>query len=328
MSTKTILVVDDDSFIRKVLSETLTAHGYEPLTASDGKEGLRKVREEKPALVISDIVMPRMDGWALCEEIRREPATRTLPFIFLTTESDVPTRIKGLEMGADDYVCKPFSKEELLARVGSLLRRTPRRVRQSTKRTTAVHNPVSILSGHSDHIAVPDLIQMMSMNGKSGTLSLWGCSVGRIYFRKGRIINADTRGQRGKKALFRLMAWPEARFQFEPGDPGPRVEAVLEEGAWSVLMQGFAQLDKLRDLRAELPDERLRLRAVRAKMKTKMKNAKLTTAQRIILRTAASGATLAEIVDAVPDPDLVAYQALLDLLQRGLVEPFDPGARS
>src|SRR5262249_55989615 len=110
MSRSRILVVDDSPLLRQVLADAFPPDRYEIDAASDGVEALRRIRDARPDLIVSDILMPRMDGWALCEEVRRDPATRSIPFIFLTAERQVPKRIKGLEMGADDYMVKPFAK--------------------------------------------------------------------------------------------------------------------------------------------------------------------------------------------------------------------------
>src|SRR5262245_59490305 len=88
------LVVDDSALLRKVISDAFVPAGYEVLTAADGAESLRRLEEGAPDLIIADILMPVMDGWALCDEVRRRPASREIPFIFLTTERDVPKRIK------------------------------------------------------------------------------------------------------------------------------------------------------------------------------------------------------------------------------------------
>ncbi len=324
MSKGTILVADDSALIRQVIADALGPLGYLVLHAADGAEALSVIGRGGPDLVIADVLMPVMDGWALCEAVRRGPVTATLPFIFLTTERDVPKRIMGLEMGADDYVCKPFSKEELAARVEAVLRRA-RAAGQAREPARAVPPPV--LAGHTSHAPLSDLVQMLSLNNRSGTLHVSGASVARIYFREGRILNAETQGLRGEKALFRIVAWPEARFEFEDGEPARDVEVAFTEGTSSVLMEGFAHLDELRDLIARLPERGRRLRAARAE-EDPPAGPPLTTAHRLILYTAGErGATLGEIVDRVPDKDLDAYTAVDDLLRRGMLEICDAGAQ-
>ena len=118
---KTILLVDDDPNILQVAGFAVTKAGYRVLTAKDGKQALELIRGEAPSLVVLDIVMPEMDGIEVCRELRRESA---VPVIFLTSMDDEIDRIVGLELGADDYLTKPFSPRELVARIRAVLRRT------------------------------------------------------------------------------------------------------------------------------------------------------------------------------------------------------------
>jgi CheY-like chemotaxis protein len=323
MSPKRILVVDDSALIRQVISDAFRPAGHLIDEAADGRAALEKVRESIPDLIIADILMPVMDGWALCHELRREPAFQDIPFIFLTTERDVPKRIKGLEMGADDYLCKPFSKEELVARAERLMHRAGR-LGEAVEESAHVAAPrAAALAGHTDQIPMPDLLQMLSMNGKSGTLNLSGESIARVYFREGHVINAETQGLKGEKALFRIMAWTSARFDFEPGEPAREIESALKGSTSSVLMEGFAHLDELHDLIASLPP-RGRLLRVPPALASSLEGMNLTTAQRIILQAAGPrGATLDRIVDTVPERDLEAYTAVHDLLRRGLLEAIE-----
>ena len=120
MSDATILVVDDDPQIRDVLGVALERAGYRTVMARDGAEGLQKAQASRPDLAVLDIGLPEMDGLALCREIR---ADSELPILFLTARSDEIDRILGLEMGGDDYVTKPFSPRELVARVRAILKR-------------------------------------------------------------------------------------------------------------------------------------------------------------------------------------------------------------
>ena len=116
-----ILVVEDEFAMRTVLADCLGRRGYRVLSASDGEEGLRRALEERPDLVLLDLMMPRLDGFTVCREIRRLDSTT--PILVLTARGRVEDRVLGLDLGADDYLVKPFSRDELLARVRALLRR-------------------------------------------------------------------------------------------------------------------------------------------------------------------------------------------------------------
>ncbi|MEN9216365.1 MAG: response regulator transcription factor [Gloeomargarita sp. HHBFW_bins_162] len=115
-----ILVVDDEASIRRILETRLSMIGYDVVTAADGEEALTVFKREHPHLVVLDVMMPKLDGYGVCQELRKES---DVPIIMLTALGDVADRITGLELGADDYVVKPFSPKELEARIRSVLRR-------------------------------------------------------------------------------------------------------------------------------------------------------------------------------------------------------------
>lgn len=117
---KTILIVDDDAHIRDVIDAALTNAGYVVVSAADGADGLAAVDIQQPDLVVLDVGMPQMDGLEVCREIRK---TSEVPVLFLTARDDEIDRIVGFEVGGDDYVTKPFSPRELVARVKAILKR-------------------------------------------------------------------------------------------------------------------------------------------------------------------------------------------------------------
>jgi len=117
---ETILVVDDEASIRRILETRLSMIGYTVVTACDGQEALEAFRNSPPDLVVLDVMMPKLDGYGVCQELRKES---DVPIVMLTALGDVADRITGLELGADDYVVKPFSPKELEARIRCVLRR-------------------------------------------------------------------------------------------------------------------------------------------------------------------------------------------------------------
>jgi DNA-binding response OmpR family regulator len=116
-----ILVVEDERPMRTALKDCLESEGYRVLTSSDGAEGLDTALREQPDLILLDIMMPKLDGFAVCAELRR--LARSTPVLMLTAKGQVEDRVRGLDAGADDYMAKPFSTDELLARVRAMLRR-------------------------------------------------------------------------------------------------------------------------------------------------------------------------------------------------------------
>lgn len=123
MPREKILVIDDEMHIIELLKYNLEANGYKVFYAVDGKEGLNKSVEIKPDLILLDIMLPGMDGFDVCKEIKRNKEIEAVPIIMLTAKGEEFDKILGLELGADDYITKPFSIRELIARVKAVLRR-------------------------------------------------------------------------------------------------------------------------------------------------------------------------------------------------------------
>ena len=116
-----IIVIEDDRAILRGLKDNLEFESYEVLTATDGEQGYRLIREHHPDLIVLDLMIPKMDGYELCRKVRSEGIT--VPILMLTARSEEMDRVHGLDIGADDYVTKPFSVPELLARIRAILRR-------------------------------------------------------------------------------------------------------------------------------------------------------------------------------------------------------------
>jgi len=127
MTNERVLIIEDELAMRTAVADVLEAEGYRVLTAADGEAGLQRAINEKPELILLDLMMPRLDGYAVCVELRR--LADPVPILMLTAKGQVEDRVQGLDAGADDYLVKPFSTEELLARVRAMLRRTRRQTR-------------------------------------------------------------------------------------------------------------------------------------------------------------------------------------------------------
>ncbi|MBI3710729.1 MAG: response regulator, partial [Proteobacteria bacterium] len=119
-----ILIVEDETALVELVRYNLEAADYAVAVAADGEEALRAIAEGRPDLVILDWMLPLVSGLEVCRQLRRKPETRSLPVIMLTARGEETDRIRGLETGADDYITKPFSPNELVARVRALLRRS------------------------------------------------------------------------------------------------------------------------------------------------------------------------------------------------------------
>ncbi|WP_027634131.1 response regulator [Clostridium hydrogeniformans] len=124
MAEEKILVVDDEDHILELIKFNLEKEGYKVLTSGNGIDALNIIKEEVPKLILLDLMLPGMDGYDICKEIRRDTLTSHIPVIMITAKGEELDKILGLELGADDYITKPFSVRELIARIKAVLRRT------------------------------------------------------------------------------------------------------------------------------------------------------------------------------------------------------------
>jgi len=204
-----ILIVDDDRKWLRVVSLYLRARTYRVTTAPDGDEALRKVAEEPPDIVIADIAMLGLNGFELCGRLRRDPATKTIPFIFLTGRDQDQDRVKARKVGSDDYLTKPCPLERLTERVDQLLDRI-----HQARRT-----PLEAIgqSGRIEEVDLLDLLQTLELNQRTGALVLsHGERSATLYFQEGVIVEADIRSPKQEEPLFILLGWKTGRFLFLP----------------------------------------------------------------------------------------------------------------
>jgi DNA-binding response OmpR family regulator len=184
-----VLIVEDERPMRTALADALSASGYRVLTAENGTAGLEAALREKPDLLLLDVMMPGLDGFSVCAELRRMDAR--IPILFLTAKGLVRDRVSGLNAGADDYLVKPFSTEELLARVRAVLRRTRR---QSSAADRLVLGGVEIRFDE----------QTVTRDGKPIHLTAKEFAMLRLL--------AENRGQPVSRERFLDVAWGYAAF--------------------------------------------------------------------------------------------------------------------
>lgn len=123
MAHEKILIVEDEEEIRELVAYNLVKQGYRVIPVETGEEGLRRAQAEKPDLIVLDLMLPGVDGLEVCRALKRDPATETIPVVMLTAKGEESDIVAGLELGADDYLTKPFSPRVLLARIRAVLRR-------------------------------------------------------------------------------------------------------------------------------------------------------------------------------------------------------------
>jgi CheY-like chemotaxis protein len=233
-----VLVVDDDPGVCKIVSTMLKTMGCQAVTASDGLEGLDKALQLRPQLIISDLLMPRMDGSQLFDQLRQYPETREIPFVCLTSRGQEDEKLAAFEKGVEDYWVKPFVLSEISMRTRKLLMRQlhQHQPRPSFGAMTAVATvpqpPPAELAGRLTEVPPSHLLRMIEFMRKTGTLTLTKSEVsGNIFFQGGEIIDADFSGYTGEIALCNLMAWADGYFTFRSGvvNRPRRVQGTLDE---------------------------------------------------------------------------------------------------
>jgi DNA-binding response OmpR family regulator len=249
MGSPRILVVDDDAWILRMVTTVLEKRGYEIIVARDGEEGVEKAVQSNPDLVITDVMMPKLDGWNLVKQLRAKPQFAFVPVIFLTALGSDEDRIRGFRLGADDYLPKPFRFEELDLRVANALKRraqvestTKEQVRAPTaKGTPGIH-------GSLDQLGLSSLLTILEMERKSGLLVLSHTSgdVGRIFLREGHVVRARLDNKplpKNEQAIYHFLTWGVGKFEFTALDV--EMEDEVKLSTTSLLMEGARRLDEL-----------------------------------------------------------------------------------
>lgn len=149
-----VLIVDDNPDIREVLGTYAAKEGFEPITAKDGFEALDLFRKTSPAVILLDVMMPGMDGYRVCERIRSES---DVPIILITAKGEDYERIMGLDIGADDYIVKPFNANEVMARVRAVLRRMARVEQKEEKKILSISNLTINIESYSVYVGAEKL---------------------------------------------------------------------------------------------------------------------------------------------------------------------------
>ena len=227
-----ILIVDDEPMQRDLLEEYLKLSHYRVVHAKDGIQCLEMMEKHSPDLVLLDIQMPGMDGFATLTRIRKNQAIADTPVLFLSSLDRQHLKVKGLELGADDYITKPFHPPELLARVKASLRRTMR-----YRRTEG------LMAGDLANVALTDLLQSMELGAKTATIRLDGMKA-NIYLEEGALMHVSMGAFKGQSALERMFLMEKGPFsvQFDqlpeniPKSPMPLM---------SVLMNVLAEVDEI-----------------------------------------------------------------------------------
>jgi DNA-binding response OmpR family regulator len=309
-----LLAVDDNRLILRVIKDYFTPKGWMVTIAESVAEARAALAAADPDIIVSDILMPDVDGWTFFEDVRRRKETASVPFVFLTVERELPQRLRGLHLGADDYMTKPFAVEELEARIDRLL-----------EKSAALKNAQSaaggsLLAGSVEHLAISDLLQILSLNAKDGTVRLTReGGEGRIEFVGGRIVDAEAGTARGTKALYRMLGWSDATFKVLSRDADVQAPTIAAPTA-TVLMDGLVSLDEWARWGELLPDPATKIE-LSEDARGRLFGHELTPAEFDVLARSKTGVTIAAAIEQSPHPDAKVAEALCTLLARGVVRP-------
>ncbi|MEW5850288.1 MAG: DUF4388 domain-containing protein, partial [Myxococcota bacterium] len=244
MAKKNLLLVDSDPKSMRVLEVSLRKAGFSVTTSPDGEDALDKVAINAPDLILSDTKLPGMDGFAFATKVKADTKLAAIPFLFLSSHNDIEHKVKGLELGVDDYLTKPIYIKELLTRVRILLEK---REKDGLERRAGTG-----MQGVLGEMGVVDLIQTIEMGRKTGVLRLSNAAAsGAVFFRNGKVIDAELGRLRGEKAIYRVLTWNDGAFSLEFGEPGR--EDRIELSSQGLLMEGMRRVDEWGRLLEQIP---------------------------------------------------------------------------
>lgn len=311
MAKQSLLLVDGDVRSLRVLEVSLKKAGYNVTTAISGRDALDKVHTAQPDLIISDTEMPEMDGFEFCEGLKKNPAWATIPFIFLTSQTAIEHKVRGLELGVSDYLTKPIYIKEITTRVGLLLQKTER-ARIETERDSRTK-----FAGHLSDMGVVDLIQTIEVSRKTGVIHITSESGRRaaVYFRDGKVIDAESGPLSGEDAVYRLLTWSDGEFEVQ--FRSVRRKDVIEMSSQGLLMEGMRRLDEWGRHLEQLPPLTAVFEVDAAELSERLPE--LPDALNAILKLFDGRRALMQIIDDSEYGDLECLEVISKLYFEGLI---------
>ena len=310
MAKKNLLLVDHDAKSLRVMEVSLRKAGFSVTTATDGGDALDKVKISAPDLILSVTQMPEMDGFEFCRQLKDDPKLAAIPFIFLTSEKSVDSKIKGLELGVDDYLTKPIYIKEIVTRISILLEK-------KDKEQLERRDPRAKFAGDLSDMGVVDLIQTIEIGRKTGTIRFerGGKEVGRIYFRNGKVIDAELGRLTAERAVYRMMVWNDGTFEIQFGE----VERpdVIELSSQGLLMEGMRRVDEWGRLLEQLPPLDTRFAVDHHELADRL--AEIPDEVNGILRLFNGKRSLLDVIEESEFGDLEAMNVISKLYFEGLI---------
>jgi DNA-binding response OmpR family regulator len=324
-----VIVVEDDPRQRQLLEILLRTEGYAVTSAPDGEKGVALVHQVLPELVITDVMMPNVSGFELCRRLRADSLTEAIPIIFLTARKSSKDFDTGFQLGADDYLAKPYQPPDLLARIRTVLQRSRSGGgRNGTAQAAARLHPAHesgrsrtrvMLSGQLSTASVTDVLQTLGGNHLTGKLEIHATEPGVLELSDGRLIRAEVTTPRrtihGAKAWFRLADCTEGSFELWGLDPDPdgAAEPIFTQTLQSLLMDSAFHRDELRRLRAMFPAEGL----------TMLRRGELPRGalpiEKQLWHTIGTPLELDALIDELDHPDLEVLKSIIKLMQAKVI---------
>lgn len=244
MAKPKILIIDPDEKNLRILAISLKKADLNVTVSTDGNDALSKVEMLKPDLVISEIDLGTTDGFTLLEFIRKTTSLKDTPFVFLTKNKNIDEKVKGLKLGANDYLTKPIYLKEIVTRIKILLEKVER-----DKVEIGVDKG---FSGDLANMGVVELIQALELGNKTAIIRLqYKTHEGVIYFKKGRIVHAEVGKLKGEKAFYLILNWTEGTFQIEFTEHN--VMETITISNQGLLMEGLRRIDEWKQLQEIIP---------------------------------------------------------------------------
>jgi CheY-like chemotaxis protein len=307
-----VLVVDDDPFLLIFLKLHFSEIGIEVEDAHNGIEALEKIEKYEPDIILSEITLPQMNNYELYYQVRNNPNTKFIPFIFMTVNDDISDQLKSYKTGIDDYVCKPFEFNDLFLRIQRTVERAEK---------IRIFRTKAEFSGNLTQILWTDIFQLIEMNYKTGELlfiSPKGDHIGKTLFSNGRLINAKVDHFEGEEAFYMLMIIKEGYFEFHSQivDATP----MITTSNTSILLQGSRMLDEYQNLHRLLPDLNLCVKPITNKIPVEIKK---NTDNKFILKIFSLIHKKSSVTNILNSGDMSPIRAasiLFNLLRLGALE--------
>jgi DNA-binding response OmpR family regulator len=311
VSKQSLLLVDGDPRSLRVLEVSLKKAGFNVTTAITGKDALEKVGLAPPDLIISETALEEVDGYAFCRKLKANAAWTEIPFVFLTAQTEIENKIRGLELGVDDYLTKPIYIKEIVTRIRILLQKR-QRARIEERRDGRTR-----FSGRLSDMAVVDLIQTIEISRKSGLIQFTGegGKQAAIYFRDGKVIDAEAGPLAGEDAVYRLLTWNDG--EFEVVFRTVRRRDVIQMSSQGLLMEGMRRLDEWGRLLEQLPPLESRFEVDAKELALRL--GEIPDEHNAILRLFDGRRTLMEVIDASDYGDLECLEVIAKLYFEGLL---------